>query len=115
MRVVVTGSRVWDDEDAIYEALKPLAAKGRLTIVHGGARGADTLTAKVVRGLGATQEVYRPDWGKYGKAAGIVRNAAMLDTKPDLVLAFWDGASRGTKYTIDEARRRGIPVRVIQR
>ena len=30
----------------------------------------------------------------------------------DLVLAFWDGASRGTKFVIDNCKRRGIPVRV---
>ncbi len=34
----------------------------------------------------------------------------MLESKPDLVLAFWDGQSRGTKHTITEARRRNIPV-----
>jgi hypothetical protein len=37
----------------------------------------------------------------------------MLDQNPGLVIAFWDGKSRGTAHTIGEARRRGIPVEVV--
>jgi hypothetical protein len=37
----------------------------------------------------------------------------MLNGSPDLVIAFWDGESRGTRHTIDEAKRRGIPVEIV--
>jgi nucleoside 2-deoxyribosyltransferase len=30
----------------------------------------------------------------------------------DMVLAFWDGSSHGTKYTIDYAKRMGKPVKI---
>ncbi len=48
-----------------------------------------------------------------GRRAGLDRNVRMLDSKPDLALAFWDGQSRGTGHTITEARRRNIPVTVV--
>ena len=53
------------------------------------------------------------DWDTYGKQAGFIRNIQMLDEKPDLVIAFQKNASRGTQHTINEARKRGIPVEVI--
>lgn len=54
------------------------------------------------------------EWNKYGKKAGYIRNAQMLEIgKPDLVLAFWDGVSRGTKMMIDLAKKAGVEVRII--
>lgn len=83
-------------------------------ILHGGAPGADTLAAGLAEDLGFTVEpAYLPEWDRYGRRAGIRRNLAMLDTGPDLVLGFWDGRSRGTKHTLTEARRRGIPTEII--
>jgi hypothetical protein len=52
------------------------------------------------------------DWKTHGRSAGPKRNLMMLDMKPDLVLAFWDGKSPGTKHLIENARKRGIPVRM---
>jgi len=80
--------------------------------MHGGARGVDRLAARYADQLGHLVEEYEADWETHGKKAGIMRNLAMLDQRPDLVIAFWDGESRGTKHTIDEASRREIPVEV---
>ncbi|TAL45507.1 MAG: hypothetical protein EPN91_02025 [Salinibacterium sp.] len=63
--------------------------------------------------LGFAVEEFKADWETYGRRAGIVRNLAMLDTRPDLVIACWDGESKGTAHTMTEARKRGIPVEVI--
>jgi hypothetical protein len=82
------------------------------TVVHGGARGADRIAGELAQALGLEERVFLPDWSSYGKRAGMIRNLAMLDLVPDIVLAFWDGASTGTGHTIGEARRRGIPVDV---
>jgi hypothetical protein len=82
------------------------------TVIHGGAHGADQCAGVAAEQLGYGVHVFRADWGQFGKRAGIVRNNLMLDTNPDLVIAFWDGQSRGTKHTIDEARKRGIEVEV---
>lgn len=57
-------------------------------------------------------DIYRADWDTHGKAAGPIRNRVMLDEGPDILLAFWDGKSRGTKDCINAAVARGIPVNV---
>lgn len=82
--------------------------------MHGDAHGPDRLAASYAEGLGFEVEDYPADWKRNGRRAGILRNLDMLEAKPDLVIAFWDGKSRGTNHTISEARKRGIPVEVIQ-
>lgn len=57
-------------------------------------------------------EAFPANWSR-GRGAGFERNSAMLDEKPELVIAVWDGRSGGTLDTIRKATQRGIPVRVI--
>lgn len=112
MRVLVCGSRSFVEVKPIATRLQQLPPDA--VIFHGGARGADTVVGMIAAELGFTVEPpYRADWQTHGKRAGFVRNLEMLDTDPDLVLAFWDGESRGTRHTIKEAKRRGIPVDVV--
>lgn len=112
MKVVITGSRSWTDYRTIRRRLQRLP--GDTLIIHGAARGADSLAQKAAEYHMLRTEVYPADWERYGKRAGYIRNAFMLDQKPDLVLAFWDGESKGTLHTMKEAQRRGIPVEVIR-
>ena len=117
MKVLICGSRGWED----YERLRHhLSGFPRGTVfIHGGARGADRLVDLAVRDENLEYdyeyetEVFYADWETHGKRAGILRNIEMLDEQPDLVVAFWDGESKGTKHTIEEAGRRGIPVEVV--
>jgi hypothetical protein len=134
VRVVITASRSWTNAAKVRDRLSRLPSG--TTIVHGGAPGGDTLVDAEARALGFTVEVWPADWERYGRGAGVIRNLDMLDStrgaryvtaeserrvdaildpppKPDLVVAFWDGESRGTKHTIDSAERRGLPVDVI--
>lgn len=57
-------------------------------------------------------KVLKADWGKYGKAAGPIRNQEIVNVS-DIVIAFWNKKSRGTKDTIDKALRGNKPVLVI--
>jgi len=93
--------------------MRQLVSKGS-TVIHGGASGADTMAGDAALLLGCPVVVFLPDWEKYGKRAGFVRNDEMLDEGPDLVIAFWNQTSKGTKYTIDKARERGIETKVIE-
>lgn len=111
MLVGIVGSRSFND----YELLKRQmdSIQGVTGIVSGGADGADTLGAKYADDHGLPLIVYRPDWKKYGKKAGYLRNALIV-RDADLVIAFWDGESRGTKSTIDICVREGVPYQVVQ-
>ena len=55
---------------------------------------------------GFTVEIFMAEWDKYGRAAGPIRNEKMVDIA-NLVIAFWDGKSRGTKSLIKYAERAG--------
>ena len=112
MKILVCGDRLWTDKELIRKVLKEYPVD---TIFEGEAPGADTLARIVAGELGITVDPYPALWRLYGNAAGPIRNRKMLDQKPDLVLAFHDNikVSKGTADTIREARRRGIPWRIV--
>jgi YspA, cpYpsA-related SLOG family len=105
--VMVCGSRSWRDYETIHMRLAQWMPS---LVMHGGARGADELAQRACEALGIPTHVLYPLWLKHGRHAGLRRTDALLDGEPDQVLAFWDGSSPGTRYTIREANRRGIPV-----
>lgn len=113
-RVLVTGSRNYDDKDILFDALADQYEPGMI-VVHGGARGADTIACEWVKkmqslGYQVTTEVHQADWYEYGKAAGLVRNEVMVDAGADVCLAFPLGESRGTRHCMSAAEKAGIPV-----
>lgn len=114
MLVVVCGDRNWKDSTKIKQRLEQLPSGS--TIIEGGARGADVMAGFIAKQLGFAALEITADWSQYGKTAGPMRNREMLDLKPDLVIAFHSNLakSRGTADTVREARRRGIPVEVIE-
>lgn len=77
-------------------------------IVHGAARGADTIARLVAEDLGLATEAHPADWKKHGKAAGPIRNQEMLDSGIDLVIAFPGG--NGTADMVKRARQAGVEV-----
>lgn len=113
-RILVCGSRDWTDERAIWDALSPhkVGIPSDPLIIHGAARGADELAAWIAECLDLPVQAFPADWQTHGKRAGFLRNLQMLDEQPDLVIAFQRNGSRGTQHTIDQARKRGIPVEV---
>lgn len=82
------------------------------TIVSGGARGADSTGAEIARKWGLHLAEYLPDWDKYGKRAGFIRNEDIVKNA-DFVLAFWDGVSRGTGNSLSIAKRLKKPTLII--
>lgn len=124
MKVVITGSRGWIEETKVYEQLDKLLdlvdieGTGPLEVIEGDARGADRISGlwakqRISEGRNIVHTCMPAQWNKYGKSAGFIRNGEMLELNPDIVLAFWDGQSRGTKHTIDLATQRGFAVKVI--
>lgn len=106
MRVIVTGSRDWTDREAIRKVLEALPRDA--TIVHGGARGADSIAGEIAGELGMTVEVHPAKWDEFGKRAGMVRNAEMAHLGADYCVAFPLYGSRGTQDMMDRCERKGI-------
>lgn len=112
MRLLVSGPREWTDERAVAGVLERYADGRDVELLHGDAPGVDAIAARIGENHGWTVRAFPPDVARHGARARPMRNLAMLDERPDLVIAFHDGRSAGTQHAIDEARRRGIPVEV---
>lgn len=111
-RVLVCGGRDFEDHELMFGILNGILSDqwGRgLTIIHGGAKGADRLAASWAEYKGLDIEEYTAEWNVYGRSAGYIRNAKMLEEgEPDLVVAFEGG--RGTASMIKLAKEAGVPV-----
>jgi hypothetical protein len=80
-------------------------------IVSGGAIGIDTCAREYALAHSIKLTEFLPQYNTYGRSAPLKRNITIIEYS-DLVLAFWDGKSRGTRFVIDNCKKRGIPVRV---
>lgn len=121
MKVLVCGSRHFNDYKKLSEELDKLhTPKGTPgghqidEIIHGAARGADTLAGRYGAEHNIPVRTFPALWDLHGKRAGPIRNSQMLtEGKPGLVLAFLAPDSRGTKNMIDQATKAGKPVQVV--
>lgn len=115
MRVLVCGSRYFNDINLMSSKLTEIQEETNFdTIIHGAARGADTLAEAWAFRHGFTTIAFPADWNKYGKGAGSIRNKQMLDEgKPDLVVAFRGPNSRGTQNMIDQAEKAGVKTIIV--
>jgi len=125
-RVLITGSRDWADENLIAGALLHEVSRRPssqpIVVVHGAARGADMLAARVALHYGWQPEPHPADWTRHGRAAGFRRNAEMVALGAGVCLMFAmpctdhrcyrtdPHASHGTAHCAGLARDAGIPV-----
>ena len=100
MKVAVIGSRGLDVDISKY------IPDGTTAIISGGARGIDTLAERWADEKGMPKLILRPDYEEYGRNAPLVRNKAIVDAA-DMVVAVWDGKSRGTAHAVGYTRRVG--------
>jgi hypothetical protein len=128
-RVIVAGSRSWNNRLAVWDALdRARQLLGPLTVVHGAARGADSLAATWVRARPAAdvdEDPHPADWDtcapdcppghrkrkgnrEWCPTAGHRRNQAMVDVGADLLLAFPLPSSTGTWDCWRRAQAAGI-------
>lgn len=77
-------------------------------IVEGAAKGVDTLAKQWAKRNKIEFVEYPAQWRIYGKKAGIIRNKEMIDFC-DIVVAFWNGYSKGTLNSIQYAKEMKIP------
>ena len=107
MRLAVVGSRDFLDYDYLKRSLLDTFPLEEVEeIVSGGARGADNLAERFAREHNIPVMVFPADWKRLGRKAGPIRNADIV-RRADVIAAFWDGRSRGTKNSISLARKAG--------
>lgn len=82
-------------------------------IVSGGARGTDTLAERFAEEKGYKKEIHYAKWHLLGPCAGYLRNHAVVNDA-DMVVAFWNGISKGTRHVINIAKRDCSRVHVIR-
>ena len=111
MNVIIAGSRTFTD----YEKLKGELNRLNLTIskiLSGGATGADSLGEQYAREHNIPIMRFDADWIKFGRSAGPIRNTNMAKFG-DVLVAFWDGKSRGTYDMISKMEQKSKPVFII--
>jgi len=115
MKVAIVGSRDFVCYKTFLEGIEQFTGLlGDIThVVSGGARGADTLAKQYADENDLPLTVFFPDYKRYGRyKAPLKRNEEIIDASA-FCLAFWDGESHGTKYTIGYAEKTGVPTKII--
>ncbi len=106
MKVAVIGSR-----NLLVDKLERYLPDGTDEIVSGGARGIDSCAREYALANGIKYTEFTPDYKRYGRGAPLKRNITIIEHS-DIVCAFWDGVSTGTKFVIENAKKMGKPVKI---
>lgn len=111
LHVAIVGSRDFPALEMVKAYV--LTLPKHAIVVSGGARGVDRTAERMAMISGLETRVFFPDWEKYGKQAGFIRNHDIID-RADIVAAFWDGDSRGTANSIELAKKKKKPLTVFK-
>ena len=115
-KLVVAGTRYFSNYALVASKLDAYLAdkldKYNVTIICGDAQGADAMGLAYASNHGLKVEHFPAEWGKFGSAAGPIRNKKMAQNA-DAVIVFWDGKSPGTKNMIKNAKAEGLPCTII--
>lgn len=124
LKVIVAGGRDFNDKHFLFNIIDIILYRYRgrrdVEIITGGAKGADSLGKQYAIENGLLHKEFPAQWGIHGKSAGFLRNIEMAEYlchqgKIDgVVIAFWDGKSKGTRHMIESAQRLQIPVNIIR-
>ena len=117
-RIIVAGSRTFSDYPYLKSKIESYITKHkdhRFVIVSGNANGADKLGERFAFENGIELRKFPAQWNLYGSQAGYLRNNQMINFAKEspgdaVLMAFWDGKSKGTKQMIKSAKKAGIQV-----
>lgn len=106
MILAIVGGRKYSDQEQFDKTMAEFTAEHGApeAIVSGGANGADKMAREYANKHGIRLIEHIPEWEKFGRSAGFKRNKLIIDDC-DRVIAFWDGESKGTKSSIDLAKK----------
>jgi hypothetical protein len=104
MKLAVVGSRTFRNYEKLSSVLEGYHRNEKIElIISGGAEGADSMAEKWAKEKGIPTAIYYPDWQRFGKKAGFLRNKSIVKDA-DMVIAFHDGESKGTSHSIGLAK-----------
>lgn len=107
--VLVTGGRDYEDRAHVIRVLdSEHEAEPIDLLVQGGARGADLFAKEWAMSRGVHYATIPALWDAHGKAAGPIRNTAMLLVQPTELIAFPGG--RGTRDMVKKAVDAGLEI-----
>lgn len=106
MRIAAIGCREFTNQKLVDAVLSKYLGEITL-IVSGGACGADSMAEDFAKRHNIDTLIFKPDWNKYGKSAGFIRNEDIIKNA-DLVIAFWDMESKGTAHSLSLAEKYGV-------
>ena len=107
MNIAIIGSRTVKNYEYVKYVLNDSIKTGSDVIVSGGAKGADELGERFAREFCDKEPIiYKAEWEKYGRSAGFKRNHKIIEDC-EMVIAFWDYESKGTKHSLDLAKDLG--------
>lgn len=108
MRVLITGGRGFTDREMLYGVLDLLHAQHGFTLlIHGDADGADRMGGEWATERGVEPKACPANWKRYRRAAGPIRNRAMLKEDPEMLVAFPGG--NGTRDMVQVVKDAGLP------
>lgn len=116
VKLAVIGSRGFSNYNLFCEKLEYLTQdiKEDIIYVSGGCpSGGDALIKRYTQEKNLSLIEYLPDWDKFGKKAGFLRNKLIIDDATHLI-AFWDSESKGTLSSIKMAEKKDIPIKIIK-
>jgi len=112
IKVIIAGGRDFDDFNKLCKVCDEfLQNHSNIEIVSGAYKGADLLGERYAAERNYPIKQFPADWKRYRKSAGHKRNAEMA-AYADVLIAFWDGKSKGTKHMIELATQTGLKVNV---
>lgn len=116
-RVIICGGRDFDNKELCFTKLDEILPQyENIEIVSGHAKGTDLFGEEYAQLHSLKKTIFPADWKRYGRTAGPIRNKAMLMYAMDafpVVIAFWNGSSKGTKNMIEQARKQNVKVYVV--
>lgn len=127
LRIIIAGGRDFDDYWLLFNEVSDLLSElddktivdspNNVKFISGTCKGADVLGEQFAYKYDYEVVRFPADWDKYGKSAGYKRNCEMAkyasEAKTAVLIAFWDGESKGTRNMIDIAKRYGLDVRIV--
>ena len=116
IRIIIAGGRNFNDYEMLKRNMLKFIQKLHdhidfhdIEIISGNANGADKLGERFAKEYNHNLKIMPAQWDLHGKSAGYLRNKEMLDYTKEadhsVLVAFWDGQSKGTKNMIDISRK----------